>query len=351
MLNNYPTVSIIIPCRNEVDFVESCLDSIFNFEDVPGGFDVWIVDGMSEDGTRDLLQTWSLKKQNLHVLDNPDKIVPVALNMAIRQAMGRYLVRLDVHSTYPPKYLRLCVDTAEKTKADNVGGLFITKSRGDGFEAQLVQSLTTHRFGVGNAGYRLGAEAGFADTVPYGCYRNEIFEKVGYFDERLVRNQDYEFNQRIIKTGGKIWRNPEIHINYYNQDTLRGLFRQAVFTGCWNPWTWYLAPYAFNIRHAVPGIFVAGLGLGILSILFSPLGWILLSCMLGAYAFLSVISSLMQAKRFGWWQLPILPVLFFVYHLSYGIGILKGFLALLTGRTPVQKKREPWPGAGRKRAL
>jgi len=345
-----PSVSIIIPCRNEVAFIEKCLKSIFLFDPVPGGFEVLVVDGMSEDGTRDILHRWQKEQPNLRLLNNPHTIVPTALNIGLKEAKGDWIVRLDVHSEYPKNYLRLCIETSIRTGADNVGGLCITRPRNDTRSAHLVMSITTHRFGVGNADFRLDAGEGYTDTVPYGCYRREVFHHLGFFDERLVRNQDYEFNRRIVRGGGKIWRHPGIHVHYYNQGSLRDLFRQAFITGCWNPWMWYLAPYAVSLRHCIPAVFVLGiLGTSIYA-LFSTLGLVSFFIVMGSYFLFVLKAAIDQSRQYGWWQLPVLPFLFLTYHVSYGLGILKGWLQLMLRKSPVQTIKEPWMGAGRFRA-
>jgi glycosyltransferase involved in cell wall biosynthesis len=345
-----PKISIVIPCFNEAKFIDRCLDSVFAFEPVPNGFEVLVIDGMSEDGTRKILAEWSKRKPNLYVFDNPLHTVPVGMNIGIKKAKGELILRLDAHSEYPPDYLRLCVETIHHTGADNVGGLFITLPRGESLGAKLVQAITTSRFGVGNADFRLGGSDGPADTVPYGCYRKKVFERIGWYDERLRRNQDYELNSRLTHSGGRIWLNPAIKVYYYNQGTLRGLLKQAIFTGKWNPWMWYVAPYSFKLRHCIPGLFVLALLIAFGFSFFSFGGKILVGFILFPYFALAILAAIQQANRYGWWMALVLPFLFFSYHFSYGIGILWGTLLLLTGKTPVQKKREPWQGAGRFRA-
>jgi len=344
------SVSIIIPCRNEVDFIDRCLSSVFKFDSVPGGFEVFVVDGMSDDGTRVILNEWSRKKSNLQVIDNPQKIVPTAMNIGIKQAKGKWIIRLDAHSIYPKDYLTLCLDTGKRFNTDNIGGVVITLPRNEILQSNLIQAITTHRFGVGNSEFRLNAKEGFVDTVPFGCYRREVFEKIGLFDERLIRNQDYEFNRRLVKSGGKIWCNPSIKATYFNQQNLIGLFKQAFNTGHWNPWMWYVAPYSFTLRHVIPALFVLSVLSTIVITIFSSWGWLSLLFILSAYFLLALKAALDQSRRFGWWLFPVLPFLFFVYHFSYGIGILKGLLALIFGVSPVQRIKEPWPGAGRYRA-
>jgi hypothetical protein len=221
----------------------------------------------------------------------------------------------------------------------------------DSGQARLVQAVTTHAFGVGNSGFRIGAGAGLADTVPYGCYRREVFSRIGLYDERLVRNQDYEFNARLRKAGGAIWRDPRIRILYYNQSTLKGLLRQALVTGQWSPWMWYVAPYALRWRHAAPAAFVAALlGALLLAWLVPVLGQVALGGMLAPYLSMALVASLQQSRRYGAWMLPWLPMVFGAYHVAYGLGALWGVCMLAMRLAPVQRLSEPWPGAGAYRA-
>jgi glycosyltransferase involved in cell wall biosynthesis len=350
-LNSSPLITIIIPVRNEARFVDRCLRSVFSAAPVSGGMEVFVVDGMSDDGTREVLAEWCGKQPNLRVIDNPRRIVPTAMNIGIRAARGEWIIRLDAHSEYPPNYFNLCLETGRRTTADNVGGDFLTLSQNEGSRGRLVQALTTHRFGVGNAGFRVGACEGWADTVVYGCYKREIFARIGLFDERLVRNQDYELNRRLLKAGGSIWRNPAIQVRYYNQGSVKGLLQQAFFTGQWNPWMWYIAPYSFAWRHAIPLVFVlALLGGFLLSFIAPPLGRFALPSIVIPYFVLAALSSVQQSARYGIWMLPVLPFLFLAYHLAYGLGGVWGICRLFVKRAPVQLVSEPWPGAGSYRA-
>jgi glycosyltransferase involved in cell wall biosynthesis len=346
-----PIVSVIIPVRNEARFVDRCLRSIFASDPVPGGMEVVVVDGMSEDGTRQILAEWSLRQPSLCVLDNPQRIVPTAMNIGIRAARGQWIIRIDAHSEYPADYLKRCLETSQRTGTDNVGGSVVTMPGGQNAQGRLVQALTTHRFGVGNSGFRIGAPAGKADTVPFGCYRREVFDRIGLYDERLVRNQDYELNARLRMAGGSIWHDPKLRIRYYNQGTLRGLLRQALVTGQWNPWMWYVAPYSFAWRHAAPAVFVSGLFGALMLLSVAPLlGWLALGAALVPYFAANVMASFQQSKRYAPWMFPCLPFLFGAYHVAYGLGELWGICLLGLRRAPVQRIGEPWPGAGAYRA-
>ena len=346
-------VSILIPCYQERNFIRGCLESVQAF-DLPAdsSVEILVIDGMSTDGTRDIVSEMAAIDQRIRLIDNPARNQSPGLNVGISQASGDYLIRLDAHSVYPKNYLSLTLETAIRTGADNTGGVVATLRRGEGYQAALVQALTTHKFGVGDSGFRTDAAEGPADTVPYGCFKRDVFEKLGKFDERLLRAQDYEMNRRILAAGGQIWMNPEIQVQYFQQPDLKSFIRkQVVHEAPYNAYLWYLAPYAFTPRHAVTGVFAAGVLGGLaLSPFFSAVRWLFIAVM-SLYFLLAIAAGIQQAIRY---QEPrhvlFAPIGFFLYHFLHGIGVLFGLLKLATGTAPVQGKPEPWVGAGRFRA-
>ena len=346
-------VSILVPCRNEEAYIHSCLASVMAFELPPGVVtEVLLLDGRSTDQTRAIIDEFAARDSRIHWVDNPGITQACALNRGLTLAQGTWIMRLDAHTIYPPDYLRCCHDTAIRSRAANVGGICLTQAGGTGYQAQLVQALTTHKFGVGDSGFRIGASEGPRDTVPFGFFRREIFEHIGRFDERLVRAQDYEFNRRIGAAGQTVWINPRIQSRYFNQPTLWAFYRkQLLHEAPYNAYLWYLAPYAFAPRHAITGVFATGI-LGGLAL--SPFTlWVAwpFAGVMSLNALLAVLSALQQAVRY---RRPIhalnLPCCFFGYHFLHGLGVLMGLARLMTGTAPVQKGREPWPGAGRSRA-
>jgi glycosyltransferase involved in cell wall biosynthesis len=339
-----------MPVRNEAAFIGPSLSSVLAQDYPMSQVEILVLDGMSDDGTRPTVEDFTRRLPFIRLLDNPRGIVPTAMNIAVQVARGQWLIRLDAHSVYPPDYLQLCIETAKRTGADNVGGVCITLPRDGSAGACIVQAMSTSRFGVGGARFRMGGHEGPADTVPFGCFRREVFAEVGLFDERLIRNQDYEFNCRLARAGKRIWLDPAIQVKYYNQGTIAGLLGQAVFTGKWNPWMWYVAPYSFSLRHSVPVAFILAVVAACAMSFVSPVGRIFLAGLAFCYLVAAVVAAFQQARRYGWWMLPLLPILFACYHAAYGLGTLWGALRLLVGATPVQKIREPWPGAGRYRA-
>jgi len=346
-------VSVLLPVYQERDFIRSCLKSIKGFEASPEiELEILVIDGGSSDGTREIVVDEMTADPRIRLLDNPDRFQSAALNLGIQAARGDYIMRLDGHSAYPEDYLALALETALRTGCDNAGGIVKTMSRGNSYQARTVQALITHRFGVGNSGFRTDSPEGPADTVPYGFFRRGVFDRVGLFDERLIRAQDYEMNRRIIAAGGSVWRNPEMEIQYFPQPDLRSFMtKQFALEAPYNAYLWYLAPYAFAPRHAITALFAIGVIGGLALAPFARLTGVVFLAVMSVYFLLALGSAVQQAVRY---REPLhallLPAGFFCYHFLHGLGVLAGLLRLLVRRAPVQRMSEPWPGAGRFRA-
>lgn len=346
-------ITIILTVRNEEKYIGKCFESISEFE-LPSNvdIDIIVVDGCSSDRTRDLVRSFIKKDDRIKLIDNPRITQAAGFNIGLKVSNGDYVLWLGAHSVYPKDYLKIAYETINTTKAEYVGGVLNTLPFNSSYKAQIVQALTVHPFGVGNSRFRIGANEGQADTASYGIFNRKVFEKIGYFDERLIRAQDYEFNQRIINNGGTVWLNPKLVVDYYNQPKLFAFLKKQFFKEApYNAYMWYLAPYTFSYRHAITGVFAMGvIGGVILSGLITMVKWIFLSVM-GFYFFLSIVSSTQQAIRYKKpFHIITLPISFFLYHFSHGLGLLIGIIKLLIGIAPVQKIKEPWPGAGRFRA-
>ena len=243
-------VSIIMPIRNEAAFIRRSLGSVLRQDYPLDRMEVLVVDGMSEDGTGDIVSSvvsergmrvlnspirrpdpGSLPNDsqeafiNIRLLDNPEHIVPVALNIGLKHSRGEVIIRVDGHCEIPPDYVRVCVENLEKTGADCVGGPMVTV--GETSMARAIAAVQSSFFGVGGVAFRTGSEyGGYVDTLAFGAYRREVFDRIGGFDEELVRNQDDEFNFRLTQAGGKIWLDPSIRSIYYSRASLKGLWRQ-----------------------------------------------------------------------------------------------------------------------------
>jgi len=312
--------------RNEAAFVGACLDSLLDQLTDLQDVEILCVDGASKDKTRDIVITYAAKDSRVRLIDNPQKIVPTAMNTAIRQSRGDIIIRLDCHAEYGKNYIKNCIEVLQRTEADNVGGYITTAPIKDTRVARAIVATTSSRFGVGGSSFRTGGGEQEVDTVPFGCFRRDVFERFGMYDERLVRNQDIELNSRIRKGGGKIVISPSIKLTYYTRSTFTGLRQQAFNNGLWNPYTIYLTGGGLRLRHFIPLSFVLSLlCLAIGGLFFHPL-WYLLAIELLAYLSAAGFVSLQLRKEANTsWLLLLLS--FIQLHLSYGLGSLWGLLS------------------------
>ncbi len=317
-----PYISIILPCRNEAGFIEQCITSIFA-QDLPeGGFEIIVADGMSTDGTREYLERMAQQHPELLVLNNLGRIVSTGLNAAIKAARGDIIVRMDAHTTYASDYVRECLAVMKETGADNVGGP--VQTRADTFIEQAIRAVFHCRWAVGGARSHRPEYEGFVDTVIYGCWKRQIFEKVGLFDEDLVRNQDDEHNLRITLSGGKIFQSPRIRSWYCVRGSLTTLFRQYMQYGYWKVLVIRKHTMPASLRHLVPGAFLACLSLTTILGLFWRPGFLVAASLILLYAISALILAITTAARSRWALLPVLPVVIGCFHFGYGYGFLRG---------------------------
>ena len=314
-------VSVIVPVRREMPAIERFLASLAAQDVADLEWEAIVADGMSDDGTRDVLARWARAWPKLTVVDNPRGYAASGLNAAVRAARGDILIRMDAHSEYAPDYVRQCVAVLEETGADNVGGP--ARTRATGWLARAVAAAYHSRFGSGGAKFHDTEYEGPVDTVPYGCWRRATLERAGLFDESLVRNQDDELNLRIIRGGGRVWQSPRIRSWYQPRGSLRALFAQYFQYGFWKVAVIRKHRRPASWRHLVPGLCVlSGAGLTIASFFWR---WPLI--ILGVYCAASLVASVAAARRHGWDLLPALPAVFATYHFAYGLGFLVGLVA------------------------
>ncbi len=334
-------ITVAITSYNEEKYIEHAVRSALAFTR-PEGEEVefFVVDGMSEDNTRSIVQSIQKDFPELQLIDNPERYQVHGINLAIDKAKGNYLAWLGAHAVYPVDYLDVLYQTSLRTNAENVGGVLSTQPGSSSYSGHMVQAISTHRFGVGSSGFRVGQRIEeYTDTVPFGFYKLSIFKEIGKFDERLVRCQDYELNKRILKNGGKILVNPNVKVIYYNQPSMgKFLKKQVLIQGPYNPYAWYIAPHSFNYRHAISAVFTASLIVGIPLSLFFVWARILLFTVMGLYFLLALFSSVQQAIRYKKpSDILILPFGFLLFHVSHGLGVLLGSLRLLFRVAPVQQ--------------
>jgi succinoglycan biosynthesis protein ExoA len=251
-------VTIIVPMRNEEHYIGECLDSILANDFLRNQYEILVADGRSTDRSRSIVATKAEQFPMIRLVDSPAGIVPTALNLAIREARRKYIIRMVAHSKYPANYIRTCIQELERTGADNAGGRFVIRPGADTLCARSIALITQHPIGAGNAACRIGLGDRFVDRVPFGAYRKELFERIGYYWEDLVRHQDYVFNARIRKVGGTINLSSKIDVIYYNVPTLSDFMQQAYRNGTWMAQAWMHTPASFCWRHAAPLGFVSG---------------------------------------------------------------------------------------------
>ena len=266
-------ISVIIPCRNEEKYIGKCIDSIFEQDYPKENFDLYIVDGKSTDKTKEIVQEFCKKEKNIHLLDNPDKTAPFAMNIGIRKSKGDIIIRLDAHSSYSTNYISTLSKKLVELNADNVGCVCNTDVLNKTPKTLAIKEVLSSPFGVGNSSFRTGVEKiTETDTVPFGCYRRDVFERFGYYNTELTRNQDIELNKRIKATGGKIYLIPDVLCTYYARETFSDIARNNYDNGLWNILTVKITRNfsSLSLRHFVPLIFMLSL---ILPTAFTPLWW------------------------------------------------------------------------------
>lgn len=328
-----PKVSVIMPVYNESKYIAKCIDSLLE-QDYPIDDMEWVfVDGASPDNTKAIIEEYIQKYPDLiRVYNNPNKTVPYAMNIGIQNTVGKYIVRLDAHAEYQRDYISQCVHFLDTTDADNVGGHFNTRARTK--MGSRIALMLSSKFGVGNAQFRVRGADGYVDTVPFGAFRREIFDKVGLFDERFTRNQDNELNWRIRKSGGKVYLTDKIQLTYYCRDTVRGINKMGFINGKWNIITMALCFGAMGARHFIPLVFLLSLILMPLVSLVLPFAWYVFALEIALYLALDVGYSIVYGSKAKDDNklacILTLLYLFPAFHLSYGLGSFVGLCKLLT---------------------
>jgi len=320
-----PFVSIIIPCYNEQATIRDLLAAIDAQTYPHTEMEVIIADGMSTDGTRGEIMAFVEKHPDLHVIvvDNPARIIPAALNRALQEAQGEIIIRLDAHSMPYPDYVERCVAALESGLGENVGGIWEVRSGAKGWIAQSIAVAAAHPLGVGDALYRHAEKAAYVDTVPFGAFKREQLALIGFFDESLLANEDYEFNVRIRKSGGRIWLDPAIRSVYYARPTLRALASQFWRYGYWKWKMLKRYPETLRWRQSLPPLFVLSLTGGIVLAIFSPVFQWLLATEVLLYALILILAGAHTAIRQRKWTLMIgLPLAIAIMHIAWGASFL-----------------------------
>jgi GT2 family glycosyltransferase len=324
-----PFVSVVIPMYNERAYIGECLDSLIRQDYPAGHFEMLVLDGISGDGSRDIVLELARKHDFIDLLDNPGRITAAGMNIGIQNARGDVIIILGAHSFVAGDFISQNVAYLFKMGAACVGGPI--HSIAQSFLGQTISLAMSSPFGVGNALFRYSQKEQYVDTVAFGAYRRQVFDEIGLFDETLVYNEDDEFNYRLRKRGGMIFLTPAIKSFYHTRISLRKLWKQYFRYGQGKVRVIQRHPETTMIRHFVPFTLVSTLlASGLLGTLNPIFLWLFLS-VLSSYLTASFLCSLRISARNGWKHLPVLPAAFACLHFGYGMGFFAGLLRLGAG--------------------
>lgn len=316
-----PLATIVIPMRNEEETIRECLDSVLANRVPHGELEVLVLDGDSSDASARLVRELAATDPRVRLLPNPDRLQAAAFNRGLAEARGEYLIRMDAHTRYEPDYVAECIRLLEETGAAGVGG--VQRATGRTPVAEAIAAAVSSRFAAGDAKYRHATRPAWVDTVYLGAWRTATLREVGGMNPAWAVNEDYEMNVRLRAAGGRMYLSPSIRSTYYVRSSLPRLARQYFRYGFWKVRTLLHHPGSLRWRQLVAPAFV-------LSLLAAPLlvGWLgaIGAAHLAAYALANVAASIATARSSTWRHLPLLPLIFFMIHVSWGSGFLAGIL-------------------------
>ncbi len=343
-----PFISVIVTCRNEEKFISRCLDSIIANDYPKAKREILVVDGMSTDTSREIVNAYAVHDPNIRLIDNVKRVFPSAVNRGIEQAKGEFVVIMGAHATYAQDYLSMCIQFQAEFQADNVGGTSIPEVQDGSGLGKAIALSRSHPFGAGNATYRTGSrKPKWVDTVFGGCYSKKTFERIGLFDESLVRSSDMDFNVRLKRAGGRILMVPDIVTHYYPGSGVGHLWGHNFIDGVWATYPLAFGSTMFRIRHLVPLMFISGLLVsGLLALVLPIFFWVLVA-IVSAYLLANLVSAghIALTKGVGTY-LMLLPLVFFVRHAAYGLGSLVGLGKVLASRQWLGRPHQDKDGGG-----
>ncbi len=323
-------VSIVCVTYNEERLIDKTIES-FLAQDLNGlDLEIIVVDGNSEDSTRKKVEAYTKRFSNIRLVNNSERKNQFGRNIGVKESKGDYIAILGAHTIYAKDYVRVCIEEMQKTDSIGVSGKVITTIDSNSNEGQLCELILTNKFGVSGESFRTVKE-GYTSMVNYPVFKKEIFEKIGLYNTTFHRNQDNDFNSRVIEAGFKLYNTWKTECRYYPSDTLVGIFSYAYKNGFWNGISLKLKPDTMMVHHYVPFIFVLTLLLLIATSVtggfiktYFPIS--LLFLVIALHFFTGFIFALGIKKHKTIKNILALPFLFFAFHISYGWGTLKGLL-------------------------
>lgn len=333
-----PFVTIAMPAYNEEHYIEACIRSVQDQDYPRDRIEILVADGRSSDRTREILADLAKDDPRIRMIDNPERLQAAGINRMVREARGEIIVRMDVHCEYAPTYVRACVETLDRTGADNVGGAQRAKAK-TAFQRALCAALTS-KLGVGGAAYRDETQEGFVDTVFLGAFRRRVFEQFGLYDPRAITNEDAELNQRLLEGGGKIYLSRDIEVHYYPRDSFKTLAKQYYKYGRGRARTLLKLGKFPSLRPAIPFLTVVGAS----ALLVVPPLWPVAPFAFATYALATGAEAVRVAKHLGPAGVASAWAMFPVLHVSHGVGFAGGLLRYLREPDwdPIEKL-EPTP--------
>lgn len=334
-----PSISIIIACRNEEKFISKCIDSIIRQGYPKNKLEVLVVDGTSTDKTREVVKEYIPFHPFIRLLENPRKVTPSAMNIGIRNSKGDVIIFVNAHSILDKSFLEYNIDYLNRTNADAVGGMLHAIHETSSLVAQAIPLATDSFFGAGGKRYRSRLKEGFVkDTLPYCAYRREVIDKIGWIDEELIRDQDEEFNYRILKKGGKIYYTPHIKSYLFIRPSLKKLWKQHFQYGYFKPLVAQKVGGLLTWRQTIPSLFVGSLILaGILSF-FTRYAWWGFLFILGSYIATNIFFSSLLSVKEGLKLFLLIAASFATLHFSYGIGYIKGIFDFILRKRHLRQR-------------
>ena len=318
-----PRVRVVIPCRNEAGYIDACLRSLVDADREAVDLEVRVCDGMSDDGTRDRVAMFTGDHPWIFLVDNPERTTPRAMNIGLVPEGYDVGIILGAHAEVDRHFIRANIAVLRAHPEVGCAGGVIENVYRDAVSRRIGAAMS-HPFGVGNAHFRTGRKEGYVDTVAFGAYRREVFECIGYFDERLVRNQDDEFNYRLVKAGFRIWLSAAARSKYHVRGSYGKLFGQYRQYGYWKVYVNRSHGTVTTLRQIVPALFVAGVVCGAITMMLWPQFAFVWCGVLFAYLAIALASAVHAAKHPG--DIPGVLLAFLTLHAAYGIGYLKGML-------------------------
>lgn len=321
-----PVVSVIVLCRNEERRIGQCLDTLIASDYPKDHLEILVLDGMSDDGSRRIVEETASMFPFVRLVDNPRKIIPAACNIGTREAKGEIIMVVGAHAQYPSDYISKCVDALIRYRACNAGGTWRILPGDGSATAKAIASALSHPFASGNAYVKIGAKGPrWADSAAFGCWRKEEVEKIGGWNENLAGSSDMDLNVRLRRAGGKIILDPAIQVGYYADSSFRSYCRHNFADGVWATYVLKFGSKAWAWRHWIPMAFLFSLIASATLALFLRAFGSVFATILGLYLSANIISSFyLSAREKRATFLVLLPLAFGIRHFAHGAGAIYG---------------------------